>query len=80
MKFHLSSLAIFVAGLVITLSSWIRWFIIYPDESQGLFGIAIGLIIMFVAYHFNYSRIMKDEIEHTNNKIDAVEQWIEDRK
>lgn len=73
------SLAGIISGIFLTVGSWFRYFILFPDLDKALYFGVIGLII--IATSWNYAgRIQldkkNDRIEQT---LTSVEEWIVDK-
>ena len=60
---NLSSCGI-MFGIILTITTWIRYFVLYPDLDKALFFGLIGLIIIVISW--NYA----GRIELDNKKID----------
>ena len=56
----------YIVGIVVSLSSWIRWFFIYPDTSTGLMYVGLGIGLCFVSYAFNWMKNTDHNIENLN--------------
>lgn len=66
------SLAGYFVGLAIIIISAIRYFIIYPDTSQGIIYIYAGVSIMAFAYLYN-------ENLKLNNTLNGIEEYMADK-
>jgi len=67
-----------VFGVLIFGSSWIRYFIIWPDLDKAFFFGLLGLIIIAVTWNYIGRLKLAEEIKHTNKILDNVEQYITD--
>ena len=67
------SLAGIIIGLVFSLGSFIRYYIIYQDLSEVVIGVFIGLLIMTVS--FLYNKQLSQE-----NTILAMEDYLADKQ
>ena len=77
----------YVVGLIIVIASIARWFVIYDDMSQALFGVCIGILILDGTYVYQrLSELTEDlkdvnknldgEIKDVNKGIDALNIWV----
>lgn len=71
MKINKLSVAGGIVGTILMLSSWIRYFILYPDLDKALIYGCVGALIMFVSY-------LWDKIVQINNTLYSVEEWLAD--
>lgn len=60
-------------GLIFSIGTFIRYYIIYQDLSEVVIGVSIGLLIIAVSFIYNRQRSQ----EHT---IDALEEYLVDNK
>jgi len=67
-------------GLVIAISSWIRYFILWPDMDKALFFGLIGLLVIAVSWNYAGRVYLKDRIEKLENTLTQVEEWIVDKQ
>lgn len=80
MKHTNLSLAGATVGLFLTIGSWFRYFVLYPDLDKGLFFGLIGLIIIGVSWNYAGRIILRDRIEKLENTVTSVEEWIVDKE
>ena len=80
MKHTNLSLAGIVGGLFLTIGSWFRYFVLYPDLDKGLFFGLIGLIIIGVSWNYAGRIILRDRIVKLENTVTSVEEWIVDKE
>ena len=73
MKISTWSLGGFSFGIVFSLFSAIRYFVLYPDEDKAIAYVIIGLLIISISWLYN--RMLK-----LNNQLTAVEDFLADRK
>jgi len=66
----------FVAGIIVIALSIIRWFIIYNDPSQGVLGIAIGIILLGFADIYSERKNVQKHLDKTDKRIDAFQKWV----
>ena len=67
-------------GLVIAISSWIRYFILWPDMDKALFFGLVGLLVIAVSWNYAGRVYLKDRIEKLENTLTQVEEWIVDKQ
>ncbi len=60
-----------IAGAVIMISSWIRYFILFPDLDKAVIYGAVGFLIMMVSYLYNH-------ISRINTTLYDVEEYLAD--
>ena len=72
------SLAGILFGIGLTVSSWIRYFISYPDMDKAFFFGLIGLMIIAIAWNYAGRIMLGDKIEKLENTLTNVEEWIVD--
>jgi len=75
MKIHKLPIIGGLTGLVIIVCSIIRWFIIWYDPSQMIFGVSIGVTILIFSYIYNWMRIQDDNYNNINKRLDAFTEW-----
>jgi len=61
-----------ISGSVLMLSSWIRYFIIYPDLDKAIIYGTVGVLIIAVAYLY-------DRLRQAETSLLAVEEYIQDK-
>ena len=76
MKIHTLSIIGGVSGLTIILCSIVRWFIIWYDPSQMIFGVSVGVVITVFSYIYNWMREQDEENIKVNKCIDAFSKWL----
>ena len=67
------TLAGYVTGAIIIILASIRYFLIYPDTSQGLIYIFAGSVILALSWVYN-------QILSINNTIQSLEEYLADDK
>lgn len=83
---HLTIVGYF-AGLIIVIASIARWFVIYNDMSQALFGVSIGILILGGTYVYqrlseltedikDVNKSLTEDIKDVNTGIDALNIWV----
>jgi len=73
------SLAGILFGLFISLSSQVRYFILYPDLDKALFFGLIGLIIIAISWNYAGRIELDNKIEKLEQTLTSVEEWIVDK-
>ena len=58
-----------IFGIVFAVASFIRYWIIYPNRSEGVANILIGLLIIAVAYLYDNKIKQGNEIEAMGNHL-----------
>lgn len=71
---HLTKIG-YIAGVVVILLSISRWWFIFYDPSQAMFGAVVGVFIMILAYLYDWMNIKDMKIRSIDNKVDDL--WIE---
>jgi len=75
---NLSTAGIFF-GLCITLGTWIRYFVLYPDPDKAIFFGLIGLIIVVISWNYAGRIQLDDDIKNLETKVNCVEEYIQVR-
>ena len=73
------SLVGIVFGLFISLSSWVRYFILYPDLDKALFFGLIGLMIIAISWNYAGRIELNNKIEKMEQTLTSVEEWLVDK-
>ena len=66
------SLLGYIVGFVFSVGTFIKYYIMTPDLSQEILGVAIGIIVIGLAFLYNRS------VEQGNN-IKAMEAYLSDK-
>jgi len=66
----------YFTGVIILLASIARWFVIYNDVSQALFGVSIGILILGGTYVYQRLSDLTDDIKDVNKGIDGLNIWV----
>lgn len=61
-----------ISGATLTLSSWIRYFVMWPDMDKAIVYGCVGVLIMGVSYLY-------DRIVSLENTLYSVEEYIQDK-
>ena len=67
-------------GLGLAMSSWVRYFIIFPDLDKAFFFGLIGLIIIGISWNYVGRVQLNNDIEKLNNTLTDLEQYVADKK
>ena len=78
MKLRKLTIVGYLAGLIIVVASIARWFVIYNDISQALFGVAIGIIVLGSSFVYQRLSELAEGIEDVNSGLDALNIWTRD--
>jgi len=62
-------------GLIAVLASIARWFVLYNDISQAIFGVSIGVLILGSAYVYQRLSELTEDIKDLNTGLDALNIW-----
>lgn len=65
----------YAGGIIVILASIIRWFLMYPDLSQAILGISIGIIVGGFAYVYQRLVEISDDIADLNTGLDGLNIW-----
>lgn len=74
MDFELNKWAIVLSliGLFISIISTIRWFFLYPDPSQFLIGVGVGVVIIGYAYIYNWMKLIDKKLNNVEMRLDTL--------
>jgi len=75
---NLSSCGI-MFGIILTITTWIRYFVLYPDLDKALFFGLIGLIIIVISWNYAGRIELDNKIEKLEQTLISVEEWIVDK-
>ena len=73
------SLAGIAAGIFLTVGSWFRYFVLYPDLDKALFFGLIGLIVIAISWNYAGRIVLIKKIDKLEQTLTAVEEWIVDK-
>ena len=73
------SLAGISAGIFLTVGSWFRYFVLYPDLDKALFFGLIGLIVIAISWNYAGRIVLIKKIDKLEQTLTAVEEWIVDK-
>ena len=66
-------------GIILTTTSWIRYFILVPDTDKAIFFGVIGLIIIAVSWNYAGRIQLDKKIDKIEQTLTSVEEWIVDK-
>ena len=72
MKIHKLPLTIGIIGIIIFITSLIRWGFVYTDYSNALFGMVIGGIILAFSYLYNWMKLQDNQNQKFKERINAI--------
>jgi len=73
------SLAGIIFGIVLTSTTWIRYFILFPDTDKAIFFGLIGLIIIAVSWNYAGRIELDNKIDKIEQTLTSVEEWLVDK-
>ena len=73
------SLSIGMSSIIWIIFSGIRWFLLYPDYSQAIISVGVGIILVGFAYLYNEKKINEENIKDLNSGIDTFNIWVRDK-
>jgi len=65
-----------LGGIIIVLSSIVRWGFIYYDPSQAVLGIAIGIIFIGFGDIYNTRKIFENRLNDLDKRVDSFVKWM----
>jgi membrane protein implicated in regulation of membrane protease activity len=71
MKYILSYVIMFV-GVIFSIGVFIRWFVLYPDMSQLVLGLFLGLGMFILGYLYNWMKLTSGRIAGLQRQNDAI--------
>ncbi len=74
-KLSLVGISIMIIGTILVGISIAQWFFRFPDPSQLLLGVGIGVCFILFGYLHSWMRSKDKDDEETNKAIDAVRIW-----
>ena len=74
-KLSLIGLLLIVSGVIVLGVSIAQWFFRFPDPSQLLLGVGIGICFVGFGYLHSWMRVKDKEAEERDTAIDAVRIW-----
>ena len=75
MKLHNLTTAIYL-GAIIEIALSIAWFISYPDLSQCLLYVALGILLMVFGYIYEWMKRFQNQVKEQEKVINAFDLWV----
>ena len=75
MKTHKLSILGGIVGVGIIVCSIIRWFFLFYDPSQMIFGVSVGTTICVFSYMYNWMRLHDENCRKINKRLDSFTEW-----
>jgi len=63
------------AGIVIIISSIIRWFFLFYDPSQMVLGVGIGIITLGFSHIYDWMKQKEEDMAKINKRLDSFTEW-----
>jgi tetrahydromethanopterin S-methyltransferase subunit E len=73
------SLAGISFGLFVTLSSWVRYFIIWADMDKAVFFGLMGIMIIAISWNYAGRVSLSKRIDKIEITLTSVEEWLVDK-
>ena len=73
------SLAGIIFGIVLTSTTWIRYFVLVPDTDKAIFFGLIGLIIIAVSWNYAGRIELDNKINRIEQTLTSIEEWLVDK-
>lgn len=77
-KLHKLSIAISIVGIFIIVSSTIRWFFLYPDYSQFVIALGVGIGAIGFAYIHETIKKIDEQIKEFEKALDGLNIYYHD--
>lgn len=65
----------FILSLGWIIASSVRWFWLYPDTSQLILSLIMGIAGLYVSYDLNWKSVKTKEDKKQTARIDAIVDW-----
>ncbi len=75
MKLHNLTTAIYL-GAIIEIALSIAWFINYPDLSQCLLYVALGILLMVFGYIYEWMKVFQGQVTEQDLRLNSFDLWI----
>jgi len=75
MKLHNLTTAIYL-GAIIEIALSIAWFINYPDLSQCLLYVALGILLMVFGYIYEWMKVFQGQLTEQDLRLNSFDLWI----
>ncbi len=66
------SVTLGVLGIFTSVCSTIRWFFMYPDTSQFIIGVVIGIILLAGAYVYEWMKLKDKKVKQLEKRLDSL--------
>ena len=66
-----------ISGIIIITSSIVRWFFMYPDNSNLIFGIGLGCCVCGFGLFYNWMKDVEKGFKDMDKRYDAMYKWFE---
>ena len=80
MEINKKALVLGIIGIFIVVVSTIRWYFIYYDLSQAIIGVAIGGLVLFFAYIYNWMINIDKVVKKMEIKIGGFDKHFMEKK
>ena len=67
-------------GIFVILVSTIRYYFIYYDPSQAIVGVAIGVLVLFFAYVYNWMKFIDKTVDSMNIKMEGYSKFFMEKE
>ena len=78
MKIHKWSIVLGIVGIFIIIASTIRWFFLYPDYSQFVLAVSIGIVFLGFAYIHETIKGLDNQDKEFDKALDALNIYYRD--
>jgi hypothetical protein len=75
MKIHNIPKAVGIFAIGIIIVSTIQWMFLYPDYSQFILGVGLGLGVLYCCYDYNYHKNLDEKMEYNNKRVDNLSKF-----
>ena len=77
-KLKLITIIGIIAGLIIIITSILKWYIHYVDLSQLIFGVGLGVFALVASYIYQRFVEISEELKELHRGLDLQNMWIRD--
>ena len=77
-KIHKLTIAIGIIGIFVIIASTIRWFFLFPDYSQFIIAVGIGVVFIGFAYIYETLKRMDEQFIEFDKALDAFNIFFRD--
>jgi len=64
-----------LSGLIVILTSILKWFVLGNDQSQLIFGLGLGLMMIGFAYFYEIIKLNDKVRNRLSERFDELEFW-----